>query len=66
MIITKKRLDRRTFLRGAGAALSLPLLDSMIPALSAAPAPIKRFSVAYVPNGVIMDKWTPAADGCIA
>lgn len=63
MIITKKSLDRRTFLRGAGAAVSLPLLDSMIPALSAAPQPVKRLAVAYVPNGIIMQKWTPAAEG---
>ena len=38
MIVTKKALPRRTFLRGMGAALSLPLLDAMIPALTAAPA----------------------------
>jgi len=63
MIITKKRLDRRTFLRGVGVAVSLPLLDSMIPALSAAPPPVKRLAVAYVPNGIIMQKWTPATEG---
>lgn len=63
MIITKKSLDRRAFLRGAGAVVSLPLLDSMIPALTAAPKPVKRLAVAYVPNGIIMNKWTPAAEG---
>ena len=65
MIITKKALPRRTFLRGVGATLALPLLDSMVPALAAAPqvqSPT-RLSVVYVPNGMIMDKWTPAALG---
>ena len=65
MIITKKFLPRRTFLRGVGATLALPLLDSMVPALAAAPqvqSPT-RLSVVYVPNGMIMDKWTPAALG---
>ncbi len=65
MIITKKALPRRTFLRGVGATLALPLLDSMVPALAAAPAVQSptRLSVVYVPNGMIMDKWTPAALG---
>ncbi len=65
MIVTKKRLDRRTFLRGAGAALALPWLDAMQPAF-AAPSPakaVKRLAIAYVPNGIIMDHWTPARDG---
>jgi hypothetical protein len=67
MFITKKHLSRRTFLRGAGATLALPLLDSMIPALtaqrrtSASPAP--RLGFVYFPHGAIMDKWTPSADG---
>jgi Protein of unknown function (DUF1552) len=60
MIITKKAISRRTVLRGAGAALALPLLDSMIPALSAAPKPVTRFGAVYVPNGIVMSKWTPA------
>ncbi len=67
MIITKKALPRRTFLRGIGAAMALPLLDSMIPALAAAPAAAAqsptRLSFVYIPNGVIMDEWTPAALG---
>jgi len=66
MIITKKHLDRRTFLRGAGAALALPLLDSMIPAMAAtnsAAKPPVRLGFAYVPNGIIMDRWTPAVEG---
>ena len=67
MIITKKSLPRRTFLRGVGATLALPLLDSMVPALAAAPAATAqsptRLSFVYVPNGRIMDQWTPAALG---
>ena len=67
MIISKKAIPRRTVLRGMGAALALPLLDSMVPALSAlqkTPArPLRRFGVIYVPNGMMMDRWTPAAEG---
>ncbi len=67
MIITKKAVDRRTILRGLGAALALPLLDSMVPALTAAKktaaAPVKRFGVVYTPNGIMMDNWTPAVEG---
>jgi hypothetical protein len=67
MLITKMSLPRRTFLRGVGAAVALPLLDSMVPALgslrAAAPARTRRLAVAYVPNGIQMEKWTPAADG---
>jgi hypothetical protein len=46
-----------------GAAVALPLLDSMTPALSAAPAPLKRAAFLYTPNGIIMQKWTPETDG---
>ena len=66
MIITQKALPRRTFLRGIGATLALPLLDSMVPALAAAPAAAQspaRLSFVYVPNGMIMDQWTPATLG---
>src|SRR5215471_7946260 len=63
MVITKKHMPRRTFLRGAGAALALPVLDAMTPALSAdAKRPI-RMSFIEVPNGIIMDKWTPTTVG---
>ena len=52
MMITKKSLPRRTFLRGVGATVALPLLDSMVPALSAlsrtAAAPTKRAGFVYV------------------
>ena len=66
MIITKKKLSRRTVLRGLGASLSLPLLDSMIPALSVhaqEEEPTKRLGVVYVPNGMAMKAWTPDRDG---
>lgn len=62
-MIFKKAIPRRTFLRGAGVTLALPLLDAMIPALAAQGKPVKRFSIVYVPNGRIMEKWTPAKDG---
>lgn len=63
MIITKMALPRRTFLRGVGATLALPLLDAMAPAMSAAAAPVRRLGFVYIPNGAIMDQWTPAAEG---
>src|SRR5438876_2968279 len=63
MIVTHKALSRRTMLRGMGAALALPLLDSMVPALAAlgktAGRSSPRFSVVYVPNGINMPHWTP-------
>ena len=63
-IITGKSLPRRTFLRGAaGAALALPVLDSMTPALSAAAAQPARLAFIYHPVGMIMDKWTPKSVG---
>jgi hypothetical protein len=67
MIVTKKALPRRTVLRGIGATLALPLLDGMVPALTAwqktAARPINRFGVMYVVNGMIMEKWTPVNEG---
>ncbi len=69
MIITKHSLPRRTFLRGVGASLALPLLDSMVPAFAAvrntAAKPVPRLFTGYVPNGVIMDQWTPDAAGAL-
>ena len=60
-------LPRRTFLRGMGATLALPLLDAMVPALTAtaktAASAAPRFGAVYMPNGAIMDQWTPADDG---
>ncbi len=65
MFVTRKHLSRRTLLRGLGASFALPLLDSMIPALSAgtAGAPVRRFGVFYVPNGMSMPYWFPKAEG---
>jgi len=54
-------MNRRTLLRGLGASIALPALDAMTPARAAA-APL-RMAFAYVPNGIIMENWTPAADG---
>jgi len=66
MIVTKRALSRRTFLRGAGVALGLPLLDAMAPALTAMTrqaASRRRLGCVYVPNGIIMDQFTPATVG---
>jgi hypothetical protein len=67
MYISKMSLPRRTFLRGVGACISLPLLEAMVPAataLAATPAsPKTRFGAVYVPHGAIMNQWTPAAVG---
>src|SRR4051794_25743518 len=65
MIITKKALPRRTFLKGAQAALALPLLDAMIPAATAwadTPAkPVARLGFVFIPMGCDHARWTPAA-----
>jgi hypothetical protein len=67
MIATKKAISRRTVLRGMGTAVALPLLDAMIPALTAqvrTPAkPIRRLGVVYHPNGVIYENWLPKGRG---
>jgi len=67
MFITRMHLPRRTVLRGLGATLALPLLDCMVPALTAqsrtAAAPITRFGVFYVPNGMSMPYWYPKTEG---
>jgi hypothetical protein len=62
MMIFKKHIPRRTFIKGIGATLALPLLDAMVPAFGA-PAKVKRLSIVYVPNGRIMQRWTPTAEG---
>lgn len=62
MILTRRRLDRRTVLRGLGAALALPLLEAMQPAAAAAPRP-RRLQVFYTPNGMIMQNFTPEHAG---
>src|ERR1700728_2203647 len=65
--IAKKHLPRRTFLRGVGVTVALPLLDSMVPAQTplarTAANPASRLSCIYVPHGATMYKWTPATEG---
>ena len=71
MFVTKKVLPRRTFLRGMGATLALPLLDAMVPPLSAlartAANPVRRLGFVYIPNGVAMNAsvnyWKPTGEG---
>jgi hypothetical protein len=67
MFITKKHIARRTFLRGAGCAIALPLLDAMIPAHTAlaktAAKAMPRLGFVYFPHGAIMEQWTPTIDG---
>jgi Protein of unknown function (DUF1552) len=67
MIITKTALNRRTFLRGVGASLALPLLDAMVPAMAAtsltAASPASRLAFIYVPNGIIQKAWLPSKEG---
>ena len=63
MIITKKALPRRTFLRGMGATVALPLLDAMIPSMTAlaktAAEPVRRLGFVYMPMGCDIARWTP-------
>ena len=70
MTVTKKALPRRTFLRGAGATLALPLLDAMVPpltALSKTPArTVRRLGFVYVPMGSDITRWTPPVEGALA
>ena len=68
VVTSRWRLPRRTFLRGLGAALSLPLLEAMAPRLHAAgsatrPGPPRRMAFIFIPNGANMADWTPAAEG---
>jgi len=63
--VTRKHIPRRSFLKGAGAAIALPFLDAMMPAFApaaATKAPV-RMAFVYVPNGIIMNQWTPATAG---
>ena len=66
MIMSKTSLPRRTFLRGVGATLALPLLDAMVPAGTAlaqtAAKPTPRLGFIYIPNGANMAEWTPPGD----
>jgi hypothetical protein len=67
MFITKMVMPRRTFLRGIGATLALPLLDAMVPAATALAqtpaAPVQRAGFIYVPNGQALQNWIPTAVG---
>jgi hypothetical protein len=69
MIISKKSLPRRTFLRGMGVTMALPLLDAMVPALSAlattAAKPVRRMGFIYIPNGTIQAMWVPEKTGAL-
>jgi hypothetical protein len=67
MFVTKRSLPRRTFLRGLGATVALPLLDAMVPSFTAvaktAASPQRRFGAVYIPHGAIMNLYTPAETG---
>ena len=67
MVIDKKHLSRRTILRGVGAAIALPWLESMVPALTAleksGAAPVRRLGVFYVPNGMALPYWQVTTEG---
>jgi Protein of unknown function (DUF1552) len=70
MIVTRKALPRRTFLRGMGATLALPLLDAMVPAMTAQAAtpahPVRRLGFVYIPMGSHIKEWTPRSEGTLA
>src|SRR5688500_16485989 len=67
MFLTKQKLDRRTFLRGMGAAVALPQLDAMTPAFARASSlkPPTRMAFVYVPNGMDMRNWNPTYEGAL-
>lgn len=69
MIITKKHLPRRTFLRGMGATLALPLLEAMVPAATAlaktAANPVRRLGFVFMPMGCDITRWTPPGEGTL-
>ena len=69
MIITKKALDRRTFLKGLGTAISLPLLDAMVPAGTAlartAAKPVRRLGFVFMPMGCDITRWTPRSENTL-
>jgi hypothetical protein len=69
MILTKKALPRRTFLQGIGATVALPLLDAMIPSMTAlartAAAPVRRLGFVYMPMGCDLPRWTPGGQGSV-
>jgi hypothetical protein len=67
MIITKKAIPRRTFLQGMGATVALPLLDAMVPSMTAlaktAANPVRRLGFVYMPMGCDLPRWTPTTQG---
>ena len=66
-LVLKRRLPRRMFLRGMGAAIGLPFLDAMRPALAFAPTKAAcRMAFLYFPNGVQQDSWIPKTEGEVA
>jgi hypothetical protein len=69
MMITKKALPRRTFLRGMGATVALPLLDAMVPAMTAMAAtparPVRRLGYVFIPMGSDISRWTPPDEGML-
>src|SRR5262245_46887089 len=66
MIVVKKALPRRTFLRGVGATVALPLLDAMVPSMTAlaqtAAKPVRRLGFVYIPMGSNVARWTPPGE----
>ena len=70
MFLTRKHLSRRTLLKGAGATIALPLLDAMVPSMTAlantAAAPVRRLGFIYMPMGCDLSRWTPVStDGTL-
>jgi hypothetical protein len=69
MIITKKAIPRRTFLRGMGATVALPLLNAMVPSMTTlaktAANPVRRLGFVYMPMGCDLPRWTPAGEGSV-
>jgi len=67
MMLTRKALPRRTFLRGMGASVALPLLDAMVPSMTAlaktAAKPVRRLGFVYMPMGCDVSRWTPTGEG---
>src|SRR6185369_8551270 len=63
MFITKKHLRRRTFLKGLGATVALPLLDAMVPAFASNVTQAPRIGFVYVPHGMVMSRFTPKTTG---
>src|SRR3954467_8608406 len=63
MFVSKKALPRRRSLRAMGTTLALPMLDAMVPALTAAARPTPRVGFVYIANGVIQNQWVPTTTG---